>query len=176
MGSEMCIRDSAKAFLSTEAAIAKRLTRAKQKIREARIQFEIPAGEELARRLDGVLQSLYLLFNEGYKASSGEKLVREEICHEAIRLTDLLAKNSAGNQPRAHALLALMLLNAARLPARVDEEGNLLRLQEQDRTRWLQPMIARGMLRQQVRQANRLVTDFLANQLFAARSLITFVE
>ena len=135
----------AKAFLTTEAAIAKRLTRAKQKIREAQIQFEIPAGQELARRLDGVLQSLYLLFNEGYKASSGEKLVREEICHEAIRLTDLLAQHAAGNQPRAHALLALMLLNAARLPARVDEEGNLLRLQEQDRTRWLQPMIARGM-------------------------------
>jgi len=135
----------AKAFLTTEAAIAKRLTRAKQKIREAQIQFEIPAGQELARRLDGVLQSLYLLFNEGYKASSGEKLVREEICHEAIRLTDLLAQHTAGNQPRAHALLALMLLNAARLSARVDEEGNLLRLQEQDRTRWLQPMIARGM-------------------------------
>src|SRR5207247_4416693 len=75
----------AKAFLTTEAAIAKRLTRAKQKIREAQIPFEIPAGENLERRLDGVLQSLYLLFNEGYKASSGGKLVREEICQEAIR-------------------------------------------------------------------------------------------
>src|SRR5204863_4044541 len=94
----------AQAFLTTEAAIAKRLTRAKQKIREARIAFEIPAGEELAPRLDGVLQSLYLLFNEGYKASSGERLVREEICQEAIRLTSLLAEHSAGNQPRTHAL------------------------------------------------------------------------
>lgn len=135
----------AKAFLTTEAAIAKRLTRAKQKIREAQIPFEIPVGEELARRLDGVLQSLYLLFNEGYKASSGEKLVREEICEEAIRLTALLAEHPAGNQPRTHALLALMLLNAARTPSRVDDDGNLLRLQEQDRTRWDQPMIARGM-------------------------------
>src|ERR1051326_8595464 len=111
----------AKAFLTTEAAIAKRLVRAKQKIREAKIPFEIPAGEELSRRLDGVLQSLYLLFNEGYKASSGEKLVREEICEEAIRLTGLLAEHPAGNQTRTHALLALMLLNAARIPTRVDD-------------------------------------------------------
>ena len=135
----------ARAFLTTEAAIAKRLTRAKLKIREARIAFEIPEGEELSRRLDGVLQSLYLLFNEGYKASSGEELVREEICSEAIRLTGLLSEHPAGNQPKTHALLALMLLNAARTPSRVDGEGNLLRLQEQDRTRWNQPLIARGM-------------------------------
>ena len=133
------------AFLTTGAAIAKRLTRAKQKIREARIPFEIPAGEELARRLDAVLQTLYLLFNEGYKASSGKKLVREEVCYEAIRLTGLLAEHAAGNQPRTHALLALMLLNAARIPTRVDGEGNLLRLQDQDRTRWDQAMIAQGM-------------------------------
>lgn len=135
----------AKAFLTTEAAIAKRLTRAKQRIREAQIRFEIPEGEELARRLDTVLQSLYLLFNEGYKASSGESLIREDLCREAIRLTRLLAEHPAGNQPKTHALLALMLLNAARLPSRMDDEGNLLRLQEQDRTRWDQPMIARGM-------------------------------
>jgi RNA polymerase sigma-70 factor (ECF subfamily) len=139
------VTEISRAFLTTEAAIAKRLTRAKQKIREARITFEMPVGEELARRLDGVLQSLYLVFNEGYKASSGDKLVREDICAEAIRLTSLLAEHSAGNEPRVHALLALMLLSAARIATRVDEEGNLLRLQEQDRTRWDGPMIARGM-------------------------------
>jgi len=139
------VPEISRAFLTTDAAIAKRLTRAKQKIREARIPFEIPAGKELARRLDGVLQTLYLLFNEGYKASSGEKLVREDMCQEAIRLTSLLAEHPASDQPKTHALLALMLLNAARLPARSDGEGNLLRLQEQDRTRWAQPVIARGM-------------------------------
>jgi RNA polymerase sigma-70 factor (ECF subfamily) len=139
------VTEIARAFLTTDAAIAKRLTRAKQKIREAKIPFEIPAGPELARRLDGVLQSLYLLFNEGYKASAGDKLVREDICAEAIRLTGLLAEHPAGSRPKTHALLALMLLNAARTPARVDDEGNLLRLREQDRTRWHQPMIARGM-------------------------------
>jgi RNA polymerase sigma factor (sigma-70 family) len=133
------------AFLTTEAAIAKRLTRAKQKIQEAKVPFEIPTGDELTQRLDSVLQSLYLLFNEGYKASSGEKLVRADLCQEAIRLTELLAQHRAGNQPKTHALFALMLLNAARIPAREDDKGNLLRLQEQDRSRWDQALIARGM-------------------------------
>src|SRR6059058_2113893 len=112
----------AKAFLTTEAAIAKRLTRAKQKIRDEHIPFGIPAGEELSRRLDGVLQTVYLLFNEGYKASTGDHLIREELCHEAIRLGSLLAEHPAGNQPRTHALVALILLSAARLPARTDSE------------------------------------------------------
>lgn len=135
----------AKAFLSTEAAIAKRLTRTRQKIQELGLPFEIPAGNELAPRLDGVLQSLYLLFNEGYKASSGDNLVREELCREAIRLAALLAAHPAGNQPRTHALLALMLLNAARLPARADSDGNILRLQEQDRSLWDSRLISLGM-------------------------------
>ena len=154
------VAEIARAFLTTEAAMAKRLTRAKQKIREARIPFEIPEGKELARRLDGVLQSLYLLFNEGYKASSGEKLVREEICHEAIRLTGLLAEHPAGNQPRTHALLALMLLNAARIPTRVDGAGNLLLLKEQNRTRWDQPMIARGMFHFAQSAAGEEITEY----------------
>jgi RNA polymerase sigma-70 factor (ECF subfamily) len=135
----------AKAFLTSEAAIAKRLTRAKQRIREENIPFEIPVGEELSRRLDAVLQTLYLLFNEGYKASSGDHLIKEELCQEAIRLASLLAEHQAGNQPRTHALVALMLLNAARLPARTDSEGNILRLKDQDRAAWNQAMIARGI-------------------------------
>ena len=140
------VTEISRAFLTTEAAIAKRLTRAKQKIQEAHVRFEIPTGDELTRRLDSVLQSLYLLFNEGYKASSGEKLVRGELCGEAIRLTQLLAQHRAGNQRKTHALLALMLLNAARSPARQDDKGNLLRLEEQDRTQWDREMIASGML------------------------------
>ncbi len=139
------VTEIGKAFLTSDAAIAKRLTRAKQKIQEAGIPFEVPAGEELSRRLDAVLQSLYLIFNEGYKASSGERLVREDVCHEAIRLTVLLASHPVGNRPKTHALLALMFLNAARNPARVDIDGNLLRLQDQDRSQWNQAMLARGM-------------------------------
>ena len=135
----------ARAFLVSEAAIAKRLTRARQRIRGARIPFEIPAGEELSRRLEGVLQTLYLLFNEGYKASSGESLVREELCTEAIRMGALLAGHPVGNKARPHALVALMLLNGARLSARSDSDGNILRLRDQDRSRWDRRMIARGM-------------------------------
>ncbi len=150
----------ARAFLTSEAVIAKRLTRAKQKIREARVPFEIPAGEELSRRLDVVLQTLYLLFNEGYKASSGEKLVREELCHEAIWLADLLSQHPAGNRPKTHALLALMLLNGARLPTRVDLEGNLLRLKEQDRTRWDPRMVARGMFHLAQSAAGAEITEY----------------
>ena len=92
----------ARAFLTNEAAIAKRLTRAKQRIRDARLEFEIPAGEELAARLDVVLHTLYLLFNEGYKASSGDSLVRAELCHEAIRL----AHAAGGPSRRGSAALA----------------------------------------------------------------------
>ena len=135
----------ARAFLTTEAAVAKRLTRARQRIREAEIRMDIPDGPELSERLGGVLHSLYLLFNEGYKASTGDRLVREEICAEAIRLARLLAAHPAGNDPRTHALLALMLLSAARFSERVDDAGNLLRLQDQDRSAWDRGLMAQGM-------------------------------
>lgn len=134
----------AKAFLTTEAAVAKRLTRARQRIRDQRIAFEIPSGEEMPVRIDGVLQTLYLLFNEGYKASSGVSLVREELCLEAIRLGTLLSAHPVGNQPRVHALVALMLMNGARLRARTDADGNILRLEDQDRSLWDKTMIAQG--------------------------------
>jgi predicted RNA polymerase sigma factor len=150
----------AKAFLTSEAAIAKRLTRARQRIRDLNIPFEIPAGEELSARLDGVLQTAYLLFNEGYKASSGVSLTREELCIEAIRLATLLAEHPAGNTPRTHALIALMLLNAARLPARVDQTGNILRLKEQDRSRWRQAMISRGLMHLAESSGGEVITEY----------------
>lgn len=136
----------ARAFLSSEAAIEKQLTRTKQRIQSAELGFEIPEGEDLNPRLDGVLSALYLLFNEGYKASAGERLLREELCHEAIRLTALLVAHPAGDTPRSHALLALMLLTSARFPTRVDEHGDLLRLHDQDRSKWDQALIERGLL------------------------------
>ncbi|MFT3783431.1 MAG: sigma factor [Nibricoccus sp.] len=135
----------ARAFLSSDAAIEKQLTRTKQRIKEAGIGFEIPENENLAPRLDGVLAALYLLFNEGYKASSGDRLLREELCEEAIRLATLLVTHPAGNTPRTHALLALMLLTSARFPSRVNHEGDLLRLEDQDRTKWDAAFIARGL-------------------------------
>jgi predicted RNA polymerase sigma factor len=135
----------ASAFLSSTSAIAKRLVRARQRIREAGISLEIPAGNELSPRLDAVLQTLYLLFNEGYKASRGDELIRQDLCDEAIRLTTLLAAHPAGDRPKTHALLSLMLLSGSRLSARVDAEGNLLLLAEQDRSRWDRAMIQRGL-------------------------------
>ena len=158
----------ARAFLTSEAAIAKRLTRAKQKIREARVAFEIPAGEELAQRLGGVLQTLYLLFNEGYKASAGEQLIREELCHEAIRLAALLSEHPAGNRPQVHALLALMLLNGARLPARLDRDGNILRLKEQNRSCWDQAMIARGLFHMAQSTAGDEISEYHLQACIAA--------
>lgn len=149
-----------KAFLTSEAAIAKRLVRARQRIREMGIPFEIPVGAESAARLDAVLQTLYLLFNEGYKASSGETLIREELCFEAIRLAVLLAEQPVGDQPRTHALLALMLLGASRLRARVDGEGNILRLEEQDRTQWDRRMIERGLMHLQRSAAGGEISDY----------------
>lgn len=135
----------AAAFLTTEAAITKRLVRARQRIRDLAVPFTIPGPEDLPVRLDGVLRTLYLLFNEGYRASSGDRLVREELCHEALRLTLQLTAHPILRHPRSCALAALMLLNAARLPARVDDAGNPLRLREQDRTLWNAAMIQRGI-------------------------------
>jgi len=136
----------ANAFLTSEAAVNKRLTRARQKIRDLAIPFEIPAGDELTTRLDGVLQTLYLLFNEGYKASSGDRLIREDLCEEAIRLTRLLAEHPSADFPHTHALLALMLLNAARLSGRTDAGGNILRLKDQDRSTWNPSLIGLGLM------------------------------
>ena len=136
----------ARAFLSSEAAIEKQLTRTKQRIAAAGLGFDLPEGEDLGPRLDGVLAALYLLFNEGYKASAGDRLLREELCVEAIRLVSLLVAHPAGDTPRAHALLALMLLTAARFPSRLDEHGDLLRLDDQDRSKWEQSLINRGLV------------------------------
>ena len=136
----------ARAFLSSEAAIEKQLTRTKQRIAEAGIGFDLPEGEDLTPRLNGVLAALYLLFNEGYKASAGDRLLREDLCEEAIRLMSLLVVHPAGRTSRSHALLALMLLTAARFPSRVDEHGVLLRLDDQDRTKWNPALIARGLV------------------------------
>lgn len=150
----------AKAFLATEAATAKRLTRARQRIQEMGIPFEIPSGPELAPRLDGVLHILYLLFNEGYKASTGDSLIREELCREAIQLASQLAEHPVADLPRTHALLALMLMNAARFSTRVDAEGNMLLLRDQDRRSWDQQMIARGMQHLQLASQGEELSEY----------------
>lgn len=136
----------AAAFLTSEAAIAKRLVRARQLIRDLRLPFAVPDAAELPQRLDGVLAALYLLFNEGYKASSGDRVIREELCHEAIRLARLLTTHPATALPATKALLALMCLNAARLKARLSINGEIVRLHHQDRSQWDARLIEEGVL------------------------------
>jgi RNA polymerase sigma-70 factor (ECF subfamily) len=139
------VSEIARAFLLPEAAIAQRIVRAKRKIREQKLSFELPPERELANRLDGVLAVLYLLFNEGYNASRGVTLVRDDLCWEAIRLGMLLNEHRLGQSPRVHALLALMWLQASRLAARTSAAGDLLLLAEQDRRLWDQDAIRQGV-------------------------------
>lgn len=138
------VPEIARAYLAKEATVAQRLVRAKRKIEEAKPPFEVPPPAELPEALDSALEVLYLMFNEGYASSKGEDLVRQDVCAEAVRLARLVAGHPATDAPKAHALAALLLLQAARNPARVDPEGNLLLLSEQDRDLWDRRMIAAG--------------------------------
>ncbi len=134
----------AKAFLKDEETIAKRIYRAKEKIRSEHIKLELPAFPKIGQRLAAVLHSLYLLFNEGYNSSQPEHLIREDLCEEAMRLTYLLSKHPATNGPGTQALLALFCFQASRLNARLDDKGNIILLKNQDRSRWHLPLIQKG--------------------------------
>ncbi len=133
----------ARAFLVPEATMAQRLVRAKVKIRAARIPYRVPSDAELPERLRGVFAVVYLIFNEGYTASDGAELVRDDLCREAVRLGRLLVELMP-DEPEAVGLLALMLLAAARRDARTDGEGALVPLPAQDRTRWDAALVAEG--------------------------------
>jgi RNA polymerase sigma factor (sigma-70 family) len=134
----------AKAFLLSEETISKRIYRAKEKIKTEKIELDVPAGNDLPQRLDIVLKSLYLLFNEGYNSSHSENLIREDLCREAMRLCVLITQQSVTNYPQVNALLSLMCFQASRLPARLDDNHNIILLKNQDREKWFRPLITKG--------------------------------
>jgi RNA polymerase sigma-70 factor (ECF subfamily) len=139
----LSVPEVARAFLVAEAAMAKRLVRAKRKIATAGIAYRVPEEHELPHRLPSVLAAVYLIFNEGYAATAGESLVRRELCAEAIRLARLLVELMP-ERPEPRGLLALMLLHHARRDARVDAEGRLVLLEDQDRALWHAEEIEEG--------------------------------
>lgn len=139
------VREIAAAFVSSHAAVEKRLTRAKHALKESGPLFDIADRADFEHRLPAVQRALYLIFSEGYHGASSRAAVRTDLCHEAIRLTSLLASHPLVDTPSTYALLALMYLDAARLPARLDPSGNLTSLFDQDRSRWNRSMIDEGI-------------------------------
>ncbi|HEV8593114.1 MAG TPA: sigma-70 family RNA polymerase sigma factor [Pyrinomonadaceae bacterium] len=139
------VPEIARAFLAKPESIAKMLTRAKQRLRTDGVQFEIPQPGELSPRLEAVMKVLYLMFNEGYTASEGTELIREDLCHEAIRLCEFLATHPVTAVPSVNALAALFLFQAARFPTRAGDHGNLILLSDQDRSKWDRRYLSRGL-------------------------------
>lgn len=140
----LSVSEIASGFLTNEETITKRLYRAREKIREEKIDLEIPSPQTLTSRLETVLHSLYLLFTEGYNSSHPDQLIRHDLCEEAMRLCLLLTKNPITTLPKTQALMALMCYQASREEARIDSEGNIKLLKDQDRSLWNRPLIEKG--------------------------------
>ena len=139
------VDEIASAFVSSHAAVEKRIVRSKKVLAASKKLFDISGAEDFARRLPAVQRALYLLFNEGYHGASPEKAVQAELCQEAMRLTSMLLKNPLGATPSTYALRALMSLNAARLPARLDFSGKLTALADQNRSQFDQALAEEGL-------------------------------
>ena len=138
-------KEVAQAFLRSEEAVGKTYQRAKEKLREAGYSPQVPLGKDLNDRLDSILKTLYLLFNEGYKASHGNALIRKDLCEEAIRLAELIVEDKLLRKPAVQSLLALMYFQVSRFDSRIDKDGKLLTLEEQDRSLWNKELINKGL-------------------------------
>jgi RNA polymerase sigma-70 factor (ECF subfamily) len=166
------VHELSHAFLSSPAAIEKRLSRARATLRAAEQLVELEGGPKMRPRVSGVCQALYLLFSEGYHGSHPEQVVRADLCSEALRLCVLVASHPRTADPQAHALLALMCFSASRLDARLDADGSLIPLQEQDRSRWDQTLIARGFAALQHATAGNEVSDYHYEAAISAKHCI----
>lgn len=156
----LSISEIASAYLAEENTIAQRLARAKKKIRESGLRFEIPEGSDIEPRLRSVLDVIYLIFNEGYSASSGDALIRPDLTREALRLSELLTRNPVTDRPETRALFALMLFHESRSDSRVDPDGTPLTLEEQDRSTWDQGLIERGIRELEAAMRGRELSRF----------------
>jgi RNA polymerase sigma factor (sigma-70 family) len=158
----------AKALVTNETTIQKRLYRARQFIKEHHIQLEIPSGKELSQRLETVYTVLYLLFNEGYNSSKADELIRKDLCAEAMRLCMLLSNHKAGRHPATHALLSLMCFHASRFDSRVDENNTIILLQYQDRTKWNKDLIDQGYYYLSLSSAGNIISVYHIESAIAA--------
>lgn len=140
----LSVSEIAKAFLTSEDTISKRIYRAREKIKAEKIELDVPSGHDLPMRLNAVLTCLYLLFNEGYNSSHPDNLIREDLCQEALRLCMLLTEHPLTDYPRVKALLSLMCFQSSRLAARLDDNRNIILLKYQDRSKWYRPLIQKG--------------------------------
>jgi RNA polymerase sigma-70 factor (ECF subfamily) len=138
------IEEIADAFLTGKETISKRLLRAKEKLRQEKVNIEMPAPDDLEPRLDNVLTTIYLLFNEGYYSNSNNNAFRKDLCLEAMRLCTMLIENESTDQPQVSALLSLMCFHASRFEARVDADGELILYEDQDATLWNTDLIGKG--------------------------------
>ena len=138
------IEEIASAFLTNRETINKRLTRAKEKLREEKIRIELPEQAEIEQRLDNVLTTIYLLFNEGYYSSSSDSMLRKDLCLEAMRLCYMLVENKYTNKPNVNALLSLMCFHASRFDARIDKNGALILYEDQNTSLWNVDLISKG--------------------------------
>jgi RNA polymerase sigma factor (sigma-70 family) len=162
------VDEIASAFVSTHAAVEKRITRAKKVLAGSKRLFDVAAPADFAARLPAVHRALYLLFNEGYHGASPASAIRAELCREAMRLAAVLLAHPLGATPASYALAALMCLNAARLPARVDDAGELRSLFDQDRSLWDRTLVAEGLKLLELSAAGRKLTEYHVEAAIAA--------
>ncbi len=155
------VSEIAHAFFTQEDAVEKKLGRARKTLRESGSFVELTNNLDIPQRLEAVYQTLYLLFNEGYHGSRSDRKEPEELCYEAMRLTLLLGQHSEGQRPKTFALLALMCLHAARLPGRLADDGTLIQLEFQDRSKWDQALIGKGLEYLEKAWAGQLVSEYL---------------
>jgi RNA polymerase sigma factor (sigma-70 family) len=156
----LSVQEIANAFLTNEETISKRIYRAKEKIKEENIELDVPTGKDLTTRAEAVLKTLYLLFNEGYNSSHKDHLIRKDLCEEAMRLCILLTRNDQTNLPEANALLSLMCLQASRFDSRIDIGGNIILLNNQDRSTWNQDLIRKGLFYLEKSSSGNNLTEY----------------